>query len=137
MDSIYIDDVVLNSDLYQNFILSNPGIGNLKIRAYAANEAIPIVGLHIIVSTLIQNQKVIFFDGYTDTSGMIEKLSLPAPKLDLDNLNIPEAITYEIDATMGNDESFYDVKMYDGICVLQNINFVPGGNYGNSISSGS
>ena len=63
---------------------------------------------------------VIFFKGKTDKSGMIENIELPAPILG-NNLVIPNTITYNILAG-GNK---FSVDMYDGICVVQNINIVP------------
>ena len=66
----------MNTKSYQDFIKNNPGKGNLKIRAYAASEALPVSGLRIVVSSTINNQKIIFFDGLTDSSGMINTISL-------------------------------------------------------------
>ena len=115
---------------YSLFIKNNPGIGRLKIRAYAASEALPVVGLKIIVSSIISNTKVIFYEGVTDASGMISTIKLPAPKL-MSNLEIPNTTKYYIEASMNNKTSEFSVNMYDGICVVQNINFVPGDNNGN------
>lgn len=115
--------------IYQDFINNNKGSGNLKIRAYAAREALPLEGLHIVVSTIYQNNKIIFFDGYTDASGMIEKLSLPAPITNDDNLIVPLSTKYEIyaeDSINSYVQDFF-VNMYDGICVVQNIHFIPEG----------
>ena len=45
----------------------------------------------------------------------------------LDNLVIPDKIEYEIDA-LYPDENFsskYLISMYEGICVVQNINVPP------------
>jgi len=122
----------LDKSIYDKFIKENSGVGKLKIRAYAASEALPVSGLNIIISTIIENSEVIFFRGKTDSSGMIPSISLPAPKLEINNLEIPKTITYNITSYMDiNNKSMFNVNMYDGICVVQNINFVPGGNYGN------
>lgn len=122
------DNEFVNSLVYQKFIENNPGKGYLKIRAYAASEALPVVGLRIIVSSLIENEKVIFFDGITDDSGMIDTLTLPTPKLDNSNLEIPLTINYSVEAIKDTINKKFSVDMYDGVCVVQNINFVPGGN---------
>ena len=122
------DNEFVNSLVYQKFIENNPGKGYLKIRAYAASEALPVVGLRIIVSSLIDNEKVIFFDGITDDSGMIDTLTLPTPKLDNSNLEIPLTINYSVEAIKDTINKKFSVDMYDGVCVVQNINFVPGGN---------
>lgn len=125
-------DSIINTKEYQNFINNNPGKGNLKVRAYAASEALPVSGLKIEVSTMIDNKKVLFFEGITDSSGMIETISLPAPKLNINNLEIPNTTKYEIDAFFeDSSKRIFYVDMYDGICVVQNINYVTGVNYGN------
>lgn len=122
------DEEFINSKLYQDFLEKNPKTGNLKIRAYAASGAIPIKGLKIIVSTFINdNDKAIFFEGETNESGVIEKISLPVPSLDLNNMLIPNSIVYDVSATYTPDniKSLYKVNMYEGVCVVQNINIVP------------
>ncbi|MBR2828629.1 MAG: hypothetical protein IKE70_05310 [Bacilli bacterium] len=121
------DKEFLNSSLYQEFKKINAGYGNLKIRAYAAREALPLEGVHIIISTVYQNSKIVFFDGYTDASGMIEKLELPAPLVKNDNLVVPLSISYEIRAEDVNNSinQLLSVNLYDGVCVVQNIHFIP------------
>lgn len=124
-------DNFMKTTEYEEFIKNNSGSGNLKIRAYAASEALPVKGLRIVVSTEINKQKVVFFEGMTDASGMINTISLPTPKLNLNNLEIPGTIKYEIDAFFDNqsNKKIYFVNMYDGICVVQNINYSPGEEY--------
>lgn len=121
----------MKTNEYNEFIKNNPGIGKLKIRSYAASEALPVEGLNIVVSIIINNNKIIFFTGKTDGSGMIPTISLPTPSL-ISNLEIPNTIKYDIEAYMdSSNKSNFSVNMYDGVCVLQNINFIPGDNYGN------
>ena len=128
MNDIYLDNNFMNSSEYKEFINRNPGKGNLKIRAYAASEALPVADLNISVSAVINNQNVIFFSGKTDASGMIETISLPAPLIDPNNLIAPSYTTYKIVAGGSN---VFSVNMYDGICVIQTINYVPGDYNGN------
>ena len=121
------DPIFVESKLYQNFLKQNPTQGFLKIRAFAANQAIPISGLKIIVSKIIDNNKIIFFEGNTNESGIIEKINLPAPTLNTDNLNIPSTITYNIEAIYNSDDinRVYQVNIYENIYVVQTINIVP------------
>ena len=123
----FYDNNFINTDIYKSFIEENPGIGNLKIRAYAANSAIPIKGLKIVVSKIVDNNNIIFFEGYTDSSGIIEKISLPAPKQNLDNMIKPNNIIYTITATYIPDSTIenFQARIYDGVCVIQDINIVP------------
>ena len=120
----------MKTNEYLDFIIKNRGSGGLRIRAYTASEALPVSGLNIIVSSVISGIRVIFYRGITDTSGMINSIKLPAPKL-TNNLEIPSTTTYDIEAFIGDNKSNFSVNMYDGIFVVQNINFVPGDNYGN------
>ena len=124
--NINVQDFV-NTKEYKNFISDNPSKGYLKIRAYAASEAIPISGLKVVVSTPIGNNNVIFFEGETNSSGLIDKIALPTPKLDSNNLDVPNNITYEIAATYTPDnvKQVFKVKLYENVCVVQNINIIP------------
>lgn len=121
------DENFINSQLYKDFIKDNPVYGYLSIRAYAANEAVPISNLRIVVSTNIGDNNVIFFEGYTNSSGVIERITLPAPRLDLSNLDAPNKTTYMITATYApnNVSRTYMVNMYENVSVIQNINIVP------------
>lgn len=115
------DESFKNSTVYKEFINNNSGKGNLRIRAYVANEALPIAGLKVIVSTTWNNEKIVFFEGETDASGMIETLSLPTPRLSLDNMEAPNSIIYDVEAISNNFKQVFKVLMYDGVCVVQNI----------------
>lgn len=125
-----------NIESYKNFIEANQGSGNLIIRAYAANEAVPISNVNIIVSLELDNYNIVFFNGVTDESGMIPKITLPAPIYNENNLVAPLYTTYDIKANYKDKEYNYKVNLYDDICVVQTINIVPnlierGNNYGN------
>lgn len=126
MNTYNIDDKnFINTEEYQNFIKDNSEVGYLKIRAYAASGAVPISGLRIVVSKNIGNNKIIFFDGTTNESGIIEKISLPAPKLDPNDLDVPNKITYDINATYNNINNLFKINIYEKIRVVQNISIVP------------
>lgn len=132
MNNIYIDDNDFkNTDEYLNFMGENPVAGYLKIRAYAANQAVPISNLKIVVSKKIGNNNVIFFEGYTDQSGTIEKITLPTKRLNLSNMDVPKSTTYDITAIYQeeNDIKTYIVNIYENIYVIQNISVVPNTNF--------
>ena len=120
-----IDDKdFVNSELYKNFINENPSIGFLKIRAFAASQAVPISGMNVQVSKDIDGNKVIFFSGVTNESGVIERISLPVPRSS-DNLMMPVLTTYDINTEYGGIDRLYKVNVYDDIYVVQNINVTP------------
>ena len=123
------DQNFINSETYQNFLRNNPSRGYLNIRAYAASQAVPISGLRIVVSTNIDNNKVVFFEGSTNSSWIIGGIALPAPRLDPNNLDAPNKTSYDIQATYipDNITQIYKVNMYENVSVIQNINIVPEG----------
>ena len=119
-DSNFISTIV-----YKKFMIENTGRGLLNIRASFANQALPITNLKVVVSKEIENYNVIFYEGVTNISGLIEKISLPTPPKENDDLIAPKNTTYKITTLYNNREYTYVVNMYDGICVVQNINIVP------------
>ena len=135
----YNDKKFLESEAFKEFIKNNPSKGYLNIRAYAANQAIPVSGLKVIVSKDIDNNKVIFYEGLTDNSGLINSISLPAPSINKDDTLIPNVIKYDVEAKYEKDniDLFFKINIYSNINVYQNINIVPdirlwnGGIYGN------
>lgn len=124
------DKDFVNSEFYKSFINLNPGVGYLKIRAYAASQAVPISGMNVVVSKDIDGDRVVFFEGITNESGVIEKISLPVPKMGSDNLLVPVITTYDINTNYDGEDRVYKVNIYDGIYVVQNINVTPNISYG-------
>ena len=116
------DSEFKNSVFYQDFLKDNPTVGYLKIRAYAASEAIPISNMQVEISKTIGDNKIIFFSGLTDNSGMIERVTLPTPRLEVSDLNIPNNIEYDIKTTYNGVDTLYKVIMFEGVCVVQTIN---------------
>ena len=124
---LFNDESFKKTDSYKNFIANNPDNSNLKIQASRANSALPVSDVEVIISHIIDEYKVIFFDGKTNESGIIENISLPVPKSDPNDLDIPLSTTYNIEAiyTKENLDIFYKAKMFSGIDAIQNINIVP------------
>lgn len=128
MNTYNINDInFINSNIYKEFIKNNPVKGYLRIRAYSANEAIPIEGLNIEVSKILDDNKIIFYEGKTNESGVTEDIALPAPTINPDNLDVPHYTTYDIEANCPtrNIKKSYQVNIYEDIHVAQNINVSP------------
>ena len=119
------DESFKNTNIYKQFISANPSLGYLKIRAYTASQALPISNLKIVVSKNIGNTNVIFYEGVTNSSGVIEKINLPAPSQNTDDLVIPTSVSYDIKATYEETTNIYKVNIYENIYVVQTINIVP------------
>ena len=117
----------VKSPLFQEYLRINNGIGYLNIRAFSANEAVPIMGLKITITNVIDNNTIIFFEGETDDSGMINNIALPTPKQTTDNLVAPVKVTYNIISyyEKENLKQIYQANIYDNIHVVQNIIIKP------------
>ena len=128
MNTVNFDDEkFINTEIYNNFKKANPGKGYLSVRAYAARQAIPISGVKVIVSKQLGNTKVIFFEGLTDNSGVINQIALPAPESNIDDLVVPKVSIYDVEALYdkSNIDLLFKVNMYANVQVIQNINIVP------------
>ena len=115
----------VNSDFYQSFLKDNPVVGYLKIRAYAARGAVPISGVKIVVTKYIDDEKVTFYEGVTNESGVIEKISLPAPILNENDLIKPNNTIYDIKSTYDGIDANYQVRIYENVLVIQPISVTP------------
>ena len=129
MKVYYITDKdFINSEIFSEYMKNNPEKGNLKVRAYSASLAVPVKGVKVIVSSYFdENNKIIFYEGETDESGLTPKISLPAPRLSNDNMIVPLKKEYEIEAIYPKDniKLLYKVDIYEDVCVMQDINIVP------------
>lgn len=126
MNTVNFDDPnFIATNTYKDFVNQNSSYGYLNIRAYAASNAIPISGLKVIVSKILNNERIVFFSGTTDESGIIESITLPTPLVSSNDEVIPSSQDYDIEATYKNQRLLYKITMYSNISVNQNINVVP------------
>ena len=126
MDTINYNDITFQqSEMYKKFVKENTTSGILTIRAYAANKALPVEGMEVIVYKIMDNKRVIFFDGKTDNSGLIENINLPTPEVSSDDEITPPSQDYNIEAIYDMQDLNFKITMYANISVNQNINVVP------------
>lgn len=126
--NINIDNPILNDDKdYQAFLKNNPGRGFLKIRATSASEAVPVEGVKITVSKEIGDNNIIFFDGKTDESGMINGITLPTPPKVTSDLVAPNFADYRLHAEYSSEnfDKNYVISICCSISVIQYINVTP------------
>ena len=116
-----------NTDLYADFIKENTDFGNLKVQVFTAYGAIPVSDTTIVVSKDIEEYKVIFFQGLTDSSGIISNISLPAPKMVTSNEETPIYTVYDMTALHTGYETLktYSIGMFGGINVIQYVKMMP------------
>lgn len=128
MKSVFVTDEILNNySPYLDFIKNNPGYSTLKVRASAANEAYPIKDVEVVVSRIIGEYEVVFYEGKTDSSGMINNIILPSPKAITNDMEVPSFTEYKLDARSKVDDfsKSYNISVCCGITVIQYINITP------------
>lgn len=117
-----------NTELYSNFIKNNSGRGYLKVIVSTASEAVPIVDAEVVVYQDIENYRVIFYRGRTDSSGIIDNIELPSPNsVTFGSLEVPEYAIYKLDIKANGYVDIYDytVGVFSNIKVIQNVNLEP------------
>ncbi len=127
MEYIYDSEEFKNSSLYKTFSSINNGTGILKIEASAASSAYPLEGVEIVISKDFGEDKVIFFSGITNDSGIIESIILPTRSVPKEVEKASDILytTYDLMATYSkyNLQKKYDVSIFDDIKVIQPITF--------------
>lgn len=112
---------------YPDFAQENSGSGILKIQSFIGDQAYPIEDVDIEISKDVNGQRLVFFTGKTNSSGIIDDISLPA-KPAKENVQSVEDITYttyNVKAIGPITQSVreYEVAIYDGLKVIQSIRF--------------
>ncbi len=114
---------------YKNFIQENSAIGQLKIMAFTAYQAIPISNAEIVITKDIGDYKVTFFRGKTDSSGIIDNIDLPAPPsgYNIANFKINNYTIYNLAALHSGYDTIknYTVAMFGDLKVIQHVKMVP------------
>lgn len=116
-----------NSSIYKTFINNNSGKGVLKVEASTPSEAYPLKGVEIIISKTLGNNKIIFFKGVTNDSGIIDGIVLPAKAMSYEVNDTSDILytTYDLDANLKeyNLNKDYNVTIFDNIKVIQPVTF--------------
>lgn len=114
---------------YKKFIEENHGTGTLKVQAFTAYQAVPISDVEIVITKDFGNDRVVFFEGYTNSSGVIENIKLPASDKKYDPVTLePSGHTlYDLTAISEGYETIkkYNVDMYNGINSVQYVKMIP------------
>ena len=116
-----------NTDLYEDFIKENNDVGNLKVQVFTAYGAIPVPDTNIVVYKDIEEYRIIFFQGVTDSSGIISDIVLPAPKMVTSNEETPIYTIYNMTAFNTGYETLknFSIGMLGGVNVIQYVKMLP------------
>lgn len=122
-----MNEIMFDKAKFKSFIDENPGEGILKVQAFVANQAFPLENIKVKVYKNIGNDKVIFFEGVTDSSGIIDDIKLPAklPKEDIEEVSDILYTDYEIEAINPESKEIkdYKVAVFSDLKIIQPIRF--------------
>ena len=97
-DPPYCNGAVETFPTREAFLAANPESGFLRVQVSVAEQAYPVQNASVEISKTFSGQKYVFFSAQTDASGIISRVTLPAPDRDLSSA--PSALqpyaTYDI-----------------------------------------
>ena len=124
---------------WADFNSKNAHVGYIKIQTFAANDVFPVSNVLIVISGEINGVKREFYRVLTNADGVVERLPLPAPDVELSETPSSQApySSYDITASHPNyvTAKFKNVKIFDGIESLQSILLVPGDDSNATVNS--
>lgn len=103
------------------------GSGRLKIQTYAADGVYPVVAANVKIFK--NGEDELYFEGYTDGSGISDNIVLPAPSgIDTDMPSETEPY-YEYDIVITHpkfiQKKYKNVPVFDNISSIQTVQLVP------------
>ncbi|MCI8548299.1 MAG: hypothetical protein HFJ38_05355 [Bacilli bacterium] len=130
MDTISLEEFKnKHAEEYQTFLKENPEIGRLKIEVFTAYKAIPLENTEIIITKNIGNKTIIFFRGFTNSSGIIENITLPAPSFVSSETPFvePKYTIYDLVAIHKEYKTVKEEKigMFGNVNIIQYIKMTP------------
>lgn len=127
MELYFDSEEFKNSSTYKNFININSGKGILRVEASTASEAYPLKEVEIIISKKLDGNKIIFYKGVTNDSGIIDGIILPTREMNSEVEDASDILftTYDLEAKYPKYglEKMYDVSIFDDVKVIQPITF--------------
>lgn len=114
-----------SSENYPEFALENSKTGILKVQVSGANQAFPLSDVEVEIWKEINGDKVVFFKGTTDNSGIIDNIILPAKpsKKDVEEASDIIYTSYILTITYpkNNVTKSYEIGIFDDLKVIQPI----------------
>lgn len=101
--------------------------GTLKVQVYAAQQVYPISSARVLVRR--SGEDPILFEGYTDSSGIVDQIRLPAPGRSLSSApgSVKPYSQYDVFVTQPNfvSRNYLGVPVFSGVESIQTVRLVP------------
>lgn len=115
-----------------DFRRENSSNGFLKVQAYSGRGAIPVSGVHILVTKDLGGKEYVFVDDMTDESGFTAAKTLPAPNRELSQTPQKEGapLPYTTYNLIAEREGFVtlikkNLPIFPGVISLQPLEMLP------------
>lgn len=129
MELMTLDEFKNQGNEYQKFMQDNPATGLLKVEVFTAYKAVPIPETEILITKNFGDKVVVFFRGYTNSSGIIENIKLPAPIFEPVGTTFvePQYTLYNLTAIHNKYGAIkeYNIGMFGDISIIQYIKMAP------------
>ncbi len=114
----------------EEFIVDNPRSGFLRVQVFAGEQTFPISNANVVVKKRFDTRDNIFYEEHTDLSGIMSRITLPAPdrSLSIYPSSLQPYATYDIEVTHPsyNSVTIKNCVIFDGIETTQLVEMIPG-----------
>lgn len=118
----------MKTEAYSSFIKENSEMGQLKVMAFTAHQGLPIENAEVVITKNIDTNRILFFRGFTNSSGIIDNINLPAPPSGYNSQTeeINNYTIYDLYVTHPEYEPFqHIVGMFGDLKVIQYAKLIP------------
>lgn len=116
---------------YSDYIKNLTGSGTIKVKTFSSYGLYPISNVHVVIYKEFEDENYYIYDRYTDGSGIIKDLTLPAPSKSYsqtpENSGVRPYAEYNIYVEHPNFVNllYENVPVFDGIISIQGVEMVP------------
>ena len=105
--------------------------GSLRVRAYAAQGALPVKNAVVRITGAGEDNRLVAFSSITDVDGLSDKFILPAPDVNYSLSPGPKELPYSLYDLEVSADGYYTKRIkgltvFSGINSIQLVNMIPG-----------
>lgn len=106
------------------------GTGYILVNVRAGDQSMPIEGATVMVTAIVEGNRLVLAEGLTNSSGTTEKFSVPAPDANYSKSPDSETRPYSLYDVSVSAAGFFnarsvDVPVFSGITSVQNFSMIP------------
>ncbi len=125
-----LDEEEVSDARYESTERMGSSIGYILVNVRAGHEAYPIENATVIVTAIVDGNRLVIASGLTDISGTTLKLQTPAPDIIYSQSPNPEQRPYSLFDISVRASGYFnarsvDVPVFSGITSIQNFNMIP------------